>query len=292
MFLKKLGIYGAEIYTKGFSGYLCELLILYYGGFINLIKNVASNWKPPIVIDIEKAYGDSYNDVIKVFNAPLIVIDPVDKGRNVAAVVSLKTLTKFISACKALLDNPKLSFFDPDYAITPKRVSLPQDIHILGIKITHKAEIPDILFSQVEKIKNKIKKHLQKNNFEVLKEVVFSNFIDTSLIIFLLPSLSIPKVYVRQGPYPYFPEEKKFIDKNREKFIWIDDDGRWKVLEIRQITDVRMLVSQILNYIKIPDLLRNANFNIMIDDELFNDKTISKWLKKLEYREDFWVDIR
>jgi len=31
-FLKGVGIYGSDLKTKGFSGYLCELLVIHYGG--------------------------------------------------------------------------------------------------------------------------------------------------------------------------------------------------------------------------------------------------------------------
>ena len=50
-FLKRLGVYGAELRVEGFSGYLCELLIVHYGSFIELLKN-SSNWSRP-AIDIE-----------------------------------------------------------------------------------------------------------------------------------------------------------------------------------------------------------------------------------------------
>jgi tRNA nucleotidyltransferase (CCA-adding enzyme) len=34
-FMQGIKVYGAEIKTGGFSGYLCELLILHYGSFAN-----------------------------------------------------------------------------------------------------------------------------------------------------------------------------------------------------------------------------------------------------------------
>src|SRR5215216_4347475 len=38
-FLKSVGIYGAEISTEGFSGYVSEVLVLKYSSFENLLKN-------------------------------------------------------------------------------------------------------------------------------------------------------------------------------------------------------------------------------------------------------------
>ena len=43
-FLKGIGCYGAEAEIEGFSGYLCEILIIKYESFGNLLKN-AQKWK-------------------------------------------------------------------------------------------------------------------------------------------------------------------------------------------------------------------------------------------------------
>ncbi|MEM1805076.1 MAG: nucleotidyltransferase domain-containing protein, partial [Nanopusillaceae archaeon] len=46
-FMKAKHLYGAESYMRGFSGYVCELLIIYYKSFYNLIRN-AVLWKPKV----------------------------------------------------------------------------------------------------------------------------------------------------------------------------------------------------------------------------------------------------
>jgi len=38
-FLKINDLYGAESYIRGFSGYIAEILVIYYKSFNNLIKN-------------------------------------------------------------------------------------------------------------------------------------------------------------------------------------------------------------------------------------------------------------
>jgi len=43
-FLKGINCYGAEAQIQGFSGYLCEIIVLNYKSFENTIKN-ASTWK-------------------------------------------------------------------------------------------------------------------------------------------------------------------------------------------------------------------------------------------------------
>ena len=52
-FMKGVGVYGAEIKIGGFSGYLCELLVLNYGSFTEVLRS-AANWKERTIIDYER----------------------------------------------------------------------------------------------------------------------------------------------------------------------------------------------------------------------------------------------
>ena len=52
-FAKACKVYGAESYLRGFSGYVLEILVIYYKGFNNLVRNV-TKWKAKVVIDPEK----------------------------------------------------------------------------------------------------------------------------------------------------------------------------------------------------------------------------------------------
>ncbi|MHA1304638.1 MAG: hypothetical protein ACTSPI_13150, partial [Candidatus Heimdallarchaeaceae archaeon] len=52
-FTKTIGVYRNEIGATGFNGYLCELLILFYGSFRETIKAI-SRWKPRVLIDLKK----------------------------------------------------------------------------------------------------------------------------------------------------------------------------------------------------------------------------------------------
>nr|MQY61668.1 CCA tRNA nucleotidyltransferase [archaeon] len=110
-FMKGVGVYGAEIKIGGFSGYLCELLILNYGSFVEVLR-AAGNWKERIVIDCE-GYYEGRDDAEKIFEEPLVMVDPVDKGRNVAAAVRKEKLNEFIAASRTFLEAPDLKFFYP-----------------------------------------------------------------------------------------------------------------------------------------------------------------------------------
>ena len=103
-FLKAIGAYGANSAIGGFSGYLVEILCIKYGGFLNLINEI-SQWRPPITIDEIRNAPDS----------PIMICDPVDDKRNVAAGVTLKGLGTAILASKSFIDKPSMNFFYPEY---------------------------------------------------------------------------------------------------------------------------------------------------------------------------------
>ena len=103
-FLRAIGAYGANSAIGGFSGYLVEILCIKYGGFLNLVKEM-SQWRPPIII----------NKIDEAPNSPIMICDPVDDKRNVAAGVTLKGLGTAILASKSFIDKPSMNFFFPEY---------------------------------------------------------------------------------------------------------------------------------------------------------------------------------
>ena len=112
-FCKANKIYGAESYIKGFSGYVLEILTVYYESFNKLIKAV-SKWDSNLIIDIEKHYKEK--NIIKELNqsktkSPLILIDPVQKERNASAGLSKEKFKLFKELAKAYLKNPSPIFF-------------------------------------------------------------------------------------------------------------------------------------------------------------------------------------
>jgi tRNA nucleotidyltransferase (CCA-adding enzyme) len=108
-FLKANHLYGAESYIKGFSGYVAELLVIYYRGFDNLIK-AAREWKSEEVIHFGKDKEQVLSSMSKSKkHGPLIVVDPVQKDRNAAAALGKRNYGKFIKLCKAF--NGSKNFF-------------------------------------------------------------------------------------------------------------------------------------------------------------------------------------
>ncbi|MBR9706865.1 MAG: CCA tRNA nucleotidyltransferase, partial [Candidatus Diapherotrites archaeon] len=119
-FCKGLEVYGAEMSTRGFPGYLLENLVIQYGSFQETLE-AASKWNYHHVIDLGKHYRIK-KEAVKKFSTPLIVIDPTDKKRNVGAAVSDNVFAKFVHYSREFIKNPSEEYFRVKQ-IKPKKVS-------------------------------------------------------------------------------------------------------------------------------------------------------------------------
>ena len=114
-FFKSAKVYGAESYINGFSGYICEIITIYYKGFSKMVKSVAK-WTPKVVVDTEKYYKNKNDALFSVDKAktigPLVIIDPVQASRNAAAAVSLEKFNALVKYSKDFVKKPVKSFFE------------------------------------------------------------------------------------------------------------------------------------------------------------------------------------
>ena len=108
--LKANHLYGAESYLQGFSGYVLEILVSYYGSFDKVLK-AFSSVKDYLVLDPAKHYS-SKGIALKSLNqsklGAFVLIDPVQVDRNAAAAVSLEKLREFVKLCNSY--DPESSF--------------------------------------------------------------------------------------------------------------------------------------------------------------------------------------
>lgn len=163
-FLKANNLYGAESYIKGFSGYLIELLVIKYRSFGNLVRK-AANWQDSIVIDIKKHYKN-YQETLRNLNwskhGPLIVIDPVQKNRNVAAALSKEKFEVFKRLSSEYLKKPSDDFF------FEKKFELENLKDYLIIEIKPKAGKRDIVGAKLLKLFELIKSKINEEGFNLI----------------------------------------------------------------------------------------------------------------------------
>jgi len=231
-FLKASNLYGAEFKIKGFSGYLCELLIIFYGSFLNLVKN-ATQWRRNMVIDVK-------NKEIRFVKGQknIFVVDPIDEKRNVAANLSVDNFARFIEKCRLFLENPSEKFFYPQ-KIEVDELKLKNEIEgrfIYAIKFDRPPIVEDNLYTQLEKAEKRIKKILEQNEVVVLRSDHFANDKCYILIETLFGRLSHVKKHYGP-PIEDYKNSMKFIEKNRD-YSGFFENGRYVTYKRRRLTEI------------------------------------------------------
>ncbi len=160
-FLQANSLYGAEIKIQGFSGYLCELLVMRYGGFVKLLR-AASRWKAPVFIDIKKYYtGRKSVREAQLRLGRFVVIDPTDANRNVAAAVSAGNLSRFIRLCRGFLKKPSAQFFLRKPETFEDRVSrAARGAKLFMVTLPRPDVVDDVLWGQIHRMAGQLEHHL------------------------------------------------------------------------------------------------------------------------------------
>lgn len=111
-FCKAQRVYGAESYIRGFSGHVLDILVIHYGGFLQLLK-AATKWTPKVIIDTENYHkGKALQFINKSkTESALLVVDPVQPGRNASAAISQEQFDKFVKSATQFIKNPSQEFF-------------------------------------------------------------------------------------------------------------------------------------------------------------------------------------
>ena len=239
-FLKSVGIYGAEISTEGFSGYVSEVLVLKYSSFENLLR-AAADWQDRQII----AVSDYDSDFVRVFNSPVIIIDPVDSRRNLGTAISPESVAKFMLAARTFLEKPSLDFFkEGKYRRGTSKLLR----NVLVVEFSHEKKSPDIIWGQLKRSINAIAKQLELAHFEVLRSSYVTDEKSSAALAFLLESITLPPYTKKKGPEIFRRKDTASFLSNRKKplAIWVDREMRIDMLIERKATDARKFVKSLL----------------------------------------------
>ncbi|MEM3784979.1 MAG: CCA tRNA nucleotidyltransferase [Candidatus Bathyarchaeia archaeon] len=252
-FMKGIGVYGAEIKVGGFSGYLCELLTLYYKSFLGVLKAFAE-YKQRIVVDIENFYKGREDELQLLFREPLIIVDPVDKGRNVASAVQPQKLYTLISAARHFLKNPSLNFFYPPKTAPMLLEEFKKNLAgrgsaLIFLVFGRVEAVPDVLWGQLYKSQRSLSKLIELNDFKILRETAWSDEKELNLFLFELEQRFIPQAKKHYGPPVEKKDEcenflKKYVGNSETVSGPYVEDGRWVVILHRKYTDVVPLLRE------------------------------------------------
>ncbi|MBP1911642.1 CCA tRNA nucleotidyltransferase [Thermococcus stetteri] len=225
-FLKGIKAYGSEIYVRGFSGYLAEILVIKYGSFMDVIERAdfilrqkvidPANWlkkEPEIAMKTVKREVEE--------DKPLVVIDPVDPRRNVAANLGWEKYGRFYFSSLEFLQEPSLEFFFPaertagDYLGELRQ----KGTHLVTLLFDVPPMVDDLLFPQLERSARGFEKALSREGFAVFGWNVGRYGTEKAFVMLELDRVERPRVKVHPGPEFFTERGRDFYRKNER--VWL-----------------------------------------------------------------------
>lgn len=309
-FMKGINVYGAEIKVGGFSGYLCELLVLHYGSFTETLQ-AFSQHTPRRIIDIMDYYSQRARELELLFPEPLVVIDPVDKGRNVASAVQPQKLHTFVAASRAFLKAPHAEFFYPPRTKALSANDLKTKLESRGsavvfLTFSNIEAVPDVLWGQLHRTRRSLRKLLELSDFKVLRDTAWSDDQTLTVFAFELEQRTLPLAKKHLGP-PL--EREKECESFLAKYSCNGDviagpyveDGRWVVELRRKFTDAAALLKAKIKSggrdVGVAELITQAlrkNLNILVNSEVtkvYANRDFAESLTDFLAGKPFWLKL-
>jgi len=249
-FARGIGVYGAEIKVGGFSGMLIDTLALYYGSFMESIRQTSSLTpgtlleigKPPTVLDMKKREP----------GVDLVVIDPVDPDRNLAAAVRPERLWSFVAAGREFLRGPEIRYFFPPQFTRKTNPQFAERIRASGRELSaivfkHRTLVPDVLWGQLMKLEKSMVELMDREDFHIYRSTIWSDEKIESAILLEADRAVISSVKMQTGPPVSKKEDSQsFLQRHlgardTARGPWIEGD-RWMVEKKRRISTIAELV--------------------------------------------------
>jgi tRNA nucleotidyltransferase (CCA-adding enzyme) len=276
-FMKGVEVYGAELKVGGFSGYLCELLVLNYGSFEGVIR-AAAEWRDKTTIDYMHHYKKG--EAGKVFSGPLVMVDPVDRRRNAAAAVTPQSYSTFIAASRWFLKRPGLNFFflKPESTTFSEisKVLKERGTAVVAIAIGCPKLPSDILWGEIQKSLVRTVDMLDEHSFKVNDYKSWSDEKESVIFLIEVEGRSVREGWIHTGPKVTFLDEaerfvNKYLDsKNVLAGPYVKED-RWYVELKRDHTDLKALIKEGFALLRLSkDIMVEVKrgFKVFVNDEL------------------------
>jgi tRNA nucleotidyltransferase (CCA-adding enzyme) len=274
-FMKGIDVYGSELRTQGFSGYLVELLVIYYGSFQHVLE-AACSWKYGTTINLEDGAG-------AVHRHHLIVVDPTDPARNVAAALSLDNMCIFIDKAEEFLREPSETFFkeqtpaplnDSDF----RDMLVSRGTSLIAIEFKAPQVVEDVLFPQLHKMERSVTEMLERYDFRIYNTGVWAD--EKAVVLFELEGSSLPRLKKHTGPKVWsgaHARDFKSKYKKMKKFsnVYIKN-GRYMVEIPRKYDNAKQLIeAELVNcgLGKHTALSIKKEYHVLEDDEILNVST-------------------
>jgi len=237
-FFKASNCYGdkSAVGKVGFIGYSAELLIFYYKNIKNLLMHFNELKDKPL--DFYVREPKDLEKIVHFQQDYLIIVDPIDKNRNVASSISKKAYKYIDFKIQEFLNDPREDFFEIKEIplINLKDINKNILFKIFIIELTnlepniHYTINRDKLYSLAESIKTKgEKEYSHHDRFKSIEyEIYFEENSGEYNIAFYCETPKISNTYIRRGP-PISEKRhsKKFKLKNpsffeKDNYLWVE----------------------------------------------------------------------
>ena len=256
-FMSVNGIYGAEIAKQGFSGYVAEVLVYYFGSFTNVLKEIA-----------KLKNGNAIGKPRKKFDSAIIIIDPIDSNRNLGAAISTENVGKFILLSRAFINKPSIQFFRNQRKKLSSKNSLN---NILVLKFQYKKSPDDTIAGQIRRAVNSLSSQMEIAGFKILRNSSLTLEKNQAVLLFLMDSLTISENQIHDGPNVFEENfSRKFVSINRKKsrIMWVGNNAKIMALQKRSHTNAKLFLNDLiqnhLNKSGIPNGIKSDIKNMKI----------------------------
>ncbi len=269
--LSEIDAYGSDLKTRGFGGYLLELLILEYGSVKEWLEAV-SDWHPPVYLDPADHGQTEFTD-------PLVVIDPTDPNRNVAAVTSRTQFARVQHYARTFLDEPGSEAFSRRTHEPLSDVDLVDQLETRGSEaVALRFDRPDLLddqlFPQLRKTRAGVCNELDRLGFEVIRSTILAG--EDELVILAECGVDkLPSIERHDGPPVHIHEHAtRFVETYADAAVYgpYIEDGRYVIERERAIRTPRaFLESDRLFEVKLGDQLQDTlaeEYDVLVDEEM------------------------
>ncbi|MFX1502166.1 MAG: hypothetical protein ACFFDH_14475 [Promethearchaeota archaeon] len=276
-FFKSCHSYGdkSAVGKVGFIGYSAELLIYYFNDIKRLFESFNELPKKPL--DYYNRNKRKLEEILHFQNDYLIIIDPIDKNRNVASAISERAYKYCNQKILEFLKQPNPKFFKikpiPEANLSDREDPVLSNIYIIELynfdKNVHYTINRDKLYSLGESIKTNGEKefsHVDKFG-KIIFELYFEDENNQYNLVIYCEKPQISNTYIRKGP-PIGEEihVANFKSKNpeyfeKEGYLWIETQ--------REFSNFFDFLKEFIKK-KIPD-----NFNVINVSTAFDTKNSS-----------------
>jgi tRNA nucleotidyltransferase (CCA-adding enzyme) len=203
------------------------------------------------LLEIEKSAG-LVDPKDRDSNVDLVVIDPVDPNRNLAAALRPVKLWNFVAAGREFLRNPGLWYFFPPKFKPRTRLQFSKQIddtgrEVFAVLFKHPVLVPDVLWGQLMKLERSMLEIMAREDFHAYRSTLWSDEKKESAILVESDQTKLPAVKVQRGPpvskgsdsIAFLEKHLRARDTARGPCI---EGDRWMVEKKRKITTIGELV--------------------------------------------------